>query len=126
MGSITLYDRKTGILAWVINDSDRTKYEHMPFVEGAYDGSRFMVDVETGDIIDRPPPKPLYGELRQRRDQLLEENRWTIMPDSPLSIENQADWLLWLKAIQAILKDITDETTDTVVWPDQPEFIYAT
>jgi hypothetical protein len=45
------------------------------------------------------------------------------MPDSPLA--NNDEWLVYLQALQALLKGVTAETTDQVVWPEKPQYIYA-
>ena len=59
----------------------------------------------------------LAGDIRQQRQQLLEESDWTQVKDIPDSVS-----LLWQPYRQA-LRDLPDNTTDPingVVWPQKP------
>jgi hypothetical protein len=130
MKTITVFDPNTGILGPILSfdgpvrgpfDSDQKPL----FLEGAFDIKTQMLDLATMEIINRPPPLPLLNELQTKRNSLLDNYRWTIMPDSPLSETNKEAWLNWLKSLQALLIGVTPETTDSVVWPEKPPYEYA-
>ena len=60
--------------------------------------------------------------VRQKRNKLLSCYQWTVGPDSPLTKQNQAAWLHYLKALHRVTKDLGDPLG--VVWPVEPELIY--
>lgn len=101
-------------------------YDSMPHIEGAFDNLIYRYDPVTNSAVIRDEPlvrKPMLHELRNKRDELLENFRWTIMPDSPLSETNKAEWLAWLKCLQNLLRDFTPETN--IEWPVKPGYEYA-
>lgn len=60
--------------------------------------------------------------LKAQRNAKLEASRWAIDRDSPLSDDNQEEWI----AYRALLNRMTvDHTIDSWVWPDVPEQRYA-
>lgn len=61
--------------------------------------------------------------LKAERNRLLDQWRWTFMPDSPLSVANQAEWLAYSQALQAMTRD--HETVTTWTWPVPPALVYA-
>jgi hypothetical protein len=58
--------------------------------------------------------------VEQRRNILLKETDWTVLPDSPFTKEQQKVWKIYRQA----LRDITDQEgyPDSVVFPDKPVF----
>lgn len=76
---------------------------------------------ETATKLDFARPVTI-NTVRQRRNKLLAKYQWTVGPDSPLTKKNQADWLLYLKALHRVTKDLDDPAA--VEWPVEPEFIY--
>ena len=51
--------------------------------------------------------EPTLAEFRAWRDSLLAESDWTILPDSPLSAEKQAEW----KTYRQKLRDLPANTS---------------
>lgn len=126
--TITLYNALTGELGPIITGTDEDIQEALQFthIEGAFDNTKYKVNVLTNTLEEiTEARKPLLFELRNKRNEMLDNLRWTIMPDSPLSESNKQEWLLYLKSLQSLLVDVTPETTDQVIWPEQPAFIYA-
>jgi hypothetical protein len=126
--TITLYSTVDNSFGAIITGTEEELeiYLSFPHIEGAYDNKIYKYDHINNIAVLRESPlieKPLLHELRNQRDELLEGYRWTIMPDSPLA--NNDEWLVYLQALQALLKDVTAETTDQVVWPEKPQYIYA-
>lgn len=75
----------------------------------------------TGD--EKPFIRPVTRNIvRQKRNKLLSRYQWTVGPASPLTKQNQADWLVYLKALHRVTKDLDDPAA--VEWPVEPEFIY--
>ena len=127
---ITLYDSNTGALLGTVTGTleDLAPYLNFPHIKGIYDINTQYWDLVAHQIKDKPATfvsKPLLHELRNKRDELLENFRWTVMPDSPLSESNKVAWLAWLKSLQSLLLGVTEENTDTVIWPEKPPYEYA-
>lgn len=69
-------------------------------------------------------PVSIHAQLlaiRNRRNVLLDTQRWTIMPDSPLA--NTEEWLVYLQQLQRVTIGLVDPAE--VSWPTPPEFVYA-
>lgn len=124
MKTITLFDPVTGELGPVLSGHPDDLPQNVSAIEGSYDAQLQRVNVETRQIEAKPPPPPQMFELRQRRNELLDAYRWTIMPDSPLSVACQAQWAAWLQSLHSLLLNVTDPAT--VVWPEMPEYEYST
>lgn len=125
--TITLYDGFTGFFTGVITgEEDELKpYLGMPHLNGLFNKDNEFLNIFTKEVEPlerRPLPPPLMHELRNKRDELLNDFRWTVMPDSPLTVENQVEWLAYLKSLQRLLKDVTNPSE--VVWPDKPGYIF--
>lgn len=126
--TITLYNALTGELGPVMTGTEEDLQEALQFthIEGAFDSTKYKVNIQTNALEEiTTSRKPLLFELRNKRNEMLDNLRWTIMPDSPLSETNKQEWLLYLKSLQSLLLGVTPETTDQVVWPTQPAFVYA-
>ena len=126
--TITLYSTVDNSFGAILTGTEEEldTYLSIPHIDGAYDNKIYKYDPRSNAAELRDAylvEKPLLHELRNQRDELLEGCRWTIMPDSPLS--NKEEWLVYLQTLQALLKDVTAETTDQVVWPEKPQYIYA-
>ena len=129
MRTITIFNPETGELGPVLSsDGPIGRYDankNPLFIEGEYDITTKKLDLITRKVVDKLPSKPLLHELQNKRNNLLDTYRWTIMPDSPLSESNKSEWLLWLQNLQSILVGITEENTDTVIWPEKPNYEYT-
>ena len=123
----TLYDKDTGEFGPIISgtEEDLFIYRAAHKIPGAHKGRTHKIDLVTRSIVSKDPRKPLLKELKDKRNALLDGYRWTVAPDSPLKASSKNDWLLWLKSLNGLLKNVTDETTDTVVWPEMPALDYG-
>lgn len=124
--TITLYNALTGDLGFIMTGTEEDLHEalQLSHIEGAFDNTRFKINIVTKELEEiTTPRKPLIHELRNKRNDLLNDYRWTIMPDSPLS--NQQEWLVYLQSLHSLLQSITPETTDQVIWPVRPQYIYT-
>lgn len=125
MMTVTLYDKDTGEFGTILSgamDDLQASIGSNPFLVGAYNSRTHRYNIIIGEVEEKVV-KPYLSDLKAERNNLLENYRWTIMPDSPLA--NKEEWLNYLKQLQNLLKDITEETTDQVVWPAIPQYIYA-
>ena len=133
---VSLYDPELGtIKAQVtvtnIDSLDCYLREGWAIAEGHHDPETHFIKPDTGrpnkhkSDATRPrvPIARQWASVRNQRTRLLDENRWTVLPDSPLSAECQAEWLTYLKALQAITRDA--EAPADVVWPTMPELRFA-
>lgn len=127
--TITLFDQATGKFGPIITgaEEDIADMLLLPHIDGAYDSTKYKLNLSNMQVEEiTETAKPLLHELRNARNEMLDNFRWTVMPDSPLTEANKAEWLQWLKDLQGILVGITPETTDTVVWPTKPNYVYQT
>lgn len=124
---VTLVNVETGTFGPVISgtEEDILPLLSSPFVDGVFDATTQQMDPASGQIIAREPRAPMIHELRQARNELLDAWRWTVMPDSPLSKANQADWLDWLREMQACLRDVGPDQTAGFIFPARPQLVYA-
>lgn len=63
----------------------------------------------------------LMADMRRLRDQKLGESDWRVMPDSPLTAEQQAPWITYRQALRDVPANnpsITD--LSQVTWPTEP------
>lgn len=60
----------------------------------------------------------LYGDIRQKRNQLLAASDWTQFRDSPLSQEKQDEWVAYRQTLRDLPNTVTDPTN--VTWPTSP------
>lgn len=133
----SIFRKSDGVIVAYVSSPDheqiKSQYENDEFgvVQGRYDNKTKKVCLQTRGImdIDEVSAKELeplefrWNKVRQQRNHKLDSFRWTVMPDSPLTEANKAEWLAYLKALQALTKDLVDP--DEVVWPQQPEYVYA-
>ncbi len=83
--------------------------------------------IENGEIVFKPGPtiadlnRDALSQMRIKRNNLLADCDWTVLPDSPLSVEKKAEWQNYRKALRDIPashQSITD--VEDVVWPFEP------
>ena len=60
----------------------------------------------------------LYGEIRQKRNELLAACDWTQFNDSPLSTDKKLEWTTYRQALRDLPANTTDPTN--VTWPTPP------
>jgi hypothetical protein len=61
--------------------------------------------------------------VKDTRNGLLDQYRWTIAIDSPLTAECQAEWLDYYRILNRITVDYDDP--QNVLWPALPALTYA-
>jgi hypothetical protein len=125
MKTITLYDPVSGEFGPIVtaSDEDIEQYLTQPHREGQFSSTSHMVDVTTGEIVPRTTaPPPLLHEVRNERNHLLDNYRWTVAPDSPLTVECQAQWLSYLNCLHRLLVDYPLGVG--LVWPAKPSLEY--
>lgn len=57
-------------------------------------------------------------EVRQQRDYLLKESDWTILPDSPLTGQQKAQWTAYRQSLRNLPQTQSDPFN--IVWPTKP------
>lgn len=129
----SVYKKDTGEIVALVSGPTEESLEHYEdneygLVDGHHDGNLHQVDTATKGIMARTLPNetevPLkWSRIRARRNNLLDSYRWTVMPDSPLTDTNQAEWLTYLQTLQGITANVSNP--DDIVWPDTPSYIYA-
>ncbi len=83
------------------------------------------VDGTTVDVEAENPNEAVavaWVSVRAQRDARLDFNRWAWMPDSPLTDECKAAWLVWAQAMHRVTVDFS--TPAAVVWPTEPTNVY--
>jgi len=60
-----------------------------------------------------------WNVIRSKRDKLLKESDWKILPDSPLTEQERLDWETYRQDLRDIPQDYTDPFN--VTWPTEPE-----
>lgn len=88
--------------AELVNNQGRRKWDGTGVVEYTY----------------QPTDDELAAEIRSKRDALLAETDYLLMPDYPISNDD----LAVVKAYRQALRDITSPETfpQSVTWPDKP------
>ena len=60
----------------------------------------------------------MWGEIRERRDDLLLETDWTQGNDSPLSTSKNTEWQTYRQALRDLPTLAADP--DAITWPTKP------
>jgi len=55
--------------------------------------------------------------LRNKRNALLNETDWTVLPDAPLSEQKKVEYLVYRQALRNLPQT---QTYDTLIWPLRP------
>ena len=71
---------------------------------------------------EAPIVEEQWNDIKAKRNQILNETLWTIQPDSPLTVECQADFATYRRTLHRLTIDFTDP--DDVVWPTIPEQVF--
>ena len=84
-------------------------------IGGAYNGKTFARKVVADDLTDA---EKKVG-ARSKRNALLNQTDWTIMPDSPLSDSKKTEW----KTYRQALRDVPAQSgfPNNITWPTEPE-----
>ena len=84
-------------------------------IGGTYNGKTFARKVVTDNRINAEKE----ADARSKRNALLNQTDWTIMPDSPLSDSKKTEW----KTYRQALRDVPAQSKfpSDITWPTQPE-----
>jgi hypothetical protein len=82
------------------------------------DGGIGMQLTDTGWISLEPFIPISWDMVREDRNGRLSVCDWTMLPDSPLSIEKRQEWVDYRQALRDITVTFTE--TESIVWPTQP------
>lgn len=87
-----------------------------PEIGEAY--SEYLLPAEYEVVTEDLGNIPHFDSLRSQRNTLLSECDWTQLVDSPLSVEEKADWA----AYRQLLRDLPENTQDPLnpIWPAKP------
>lgn len=76
---------------------------------------------ETGMMAFAETPEEFLIVLRQHRNVMLSQTDWRIMVDSPLSKDEQAEWLEYRKYLRGLTDDIVLPLSNTIEILDPPQ-----
>jgi hypothetical protein len=124
MISVTFYDLQSGsirrraMLEENMIDINTTDGEG--WIEGFWDGSKFMVvDGQPVEIpaqeIEQAEIETAWFSLRTKRRSLLEASDWTQVPDAPVDREA---WAVYRQQLRDLPKNTTDPRNPA--WPSPP------
>ena len=130
MYSITIYNKKTGIILRNVsglgNITDNV-LDGEDYIEGQYSTDTYIVvdkkiKKKSKKIIVEQNKKQAQIDLRNYRNSILDSSDWTQTVDSPLSDTKKLEWQTYrqeLRDLPATYKDI--ESIDKVIFPKEPE-----
>ena len=62
-----------------------------------------------------------FASLRFKRDELLTDSDWRVMPDSPLADDKKTEWIDYRKKLRDLPASYNDSTVGgTITWPTEP------
>lgn len=104
MGRYKLVDENDVILNVAVFDTDEmaTSFGYVPAT----------------DDDNIPLPEITWDEIREKRNTLLAESDWTILPDSPKTDEEKTEWMTYRQTLRDVTTDFA--TPDSVEWPLLP------
>lgn len=91
--------------------------QHAQLLEGVNAGQRIVIESGVPVLADPLPPsdEELAASARAKRDRLLKDSDWTLLPDAPV---NRDAW----KEYRQALRDVTGQSgfPQTITWPTPP------
>jgi hypothetical protein len=90
----------------------------MDTIDTSSDTTKITIENTVQEVFGEMPREEFLVYLRRQRDLLLNETDWTVLPDSPLSLELREQYLVYRQA----LRDLPQNTNsyETLVWPTRP------
>ena len=62
-----------------------------------------------------------FASLRSKRDELLTNSDWRVMPDSPLADDKKTEWTNYRKNLRDLPASYNNSTVvGTITWPTAP------
>jgi hypothetical protein len=98
------------------NEPLKNVYEDTPIlVDGNYYENWQITDCTPEEVQIRTNRQ--WEDIRVIRNQYLTQSDWTQLPDSPLTIEEKADWATYRQE----LRDVTQQSDPfNIIWPIKP------
>lgn len=59
-------------------------------------------------------------EARERRNSLLKNSDWTVLPDSPLTEEKVAMWKVYRQELRDLFQKYSTQNPEKIIWPSAP------
>jgi len=121
MNIFTIYDLETGEIEYsttTIAEIDEVGLlDGQGIIEGSFQPNEYKVI--NGEAVIRNDN--VLEILRLKRDALLKESDWTLMPDSPLSDAKKTEWATYRQSLRDLPSNNNDITSiDDVVFPSKP------
>ncbi|SNS20427.1 Phage tail assembly chaperone protein [Sphingomonas laterariae] len=84
---------------------------------------RIIMPDENGDPVAVDPPPldnaDLLRRLREKRDRLLRESDFAVLPDAPFTATRRAEWTAYRQALRD-LPESCSEDPGAAIWPVAP------
>jgi len=121
MNIFTIYNLETGEIEYsttTIAEIDEVGLlDGQGIIEGSFQPNEYKVI--NGEAVIRNDN--VLEILRLKRDALLKESDWTLMPDSPLSDAKKTEWATYRQSLRDLPSNNNDITSiDDVVFPSKP------
>jgi hypothetical protein len=121
MNIFTIYNLETGEIEYsttTIAEIDEVGLsDGQGIIEGSFQPNEYKVI--NGEAVIRNDNA--LEILRLKRDALLKESDWTLMPDSPLSDSKKTEWAIYRQSLRDLPSNNNDITSiDDVVFPNKP------
>ena len=66
-------------------------------------------------------PSAAFSTLRFKRNELLTNSDWRVMPDSPLADDKKTEWTDYRKKLRDLPASYNNSTVvGTITWPTEP------
>ena len=121
MNIFTIYNLETGEIEYscstVAEMHEMLLEDGQGIIEGDYQPNEYKI--LNGEAVIRTDNA--LEILRLKRDALLKESDWTLMPDSPLSDYKKTEWATYRQSLRDLPSNNNDITSiDDVVFPNKP------
>jgi hypothetical protein len=121
MNIFTIYNLETGEIEYscstVAEMHEMLLEDGQGIIEGDYQPNEYKI--LNGEAVIRTDNA--LEILRLKRDALLKESDWTLMPDSPLSDSKKTEWATYRQSLRDLPSNNNDITSiDDVVFPNKP------
>ena len=122
---VSIYKKSTGVVVqtlYVEQASNIHIDSDHDFIVGSYKPNEYRI--VDGAAQSYTPPYVSgtnTGNVRRRRNVLLEESDWTQAADSPLTDSKKAEWATYRQAVRDFMASYSDSTAlEDVTWPTEP------
>jgi hypothetical protein len=85
---------------------------------GNTDYAAYLAWVEEGNTPDPAPVPPItWSTIRSKRDQLISESDWTMIPGATV---DQLAWSSYRQILRDLPQTYLEAGVDSVIWPNPP------